>query len=259
MMQALLLAAACCTAPAGAWAAADAPAAERPPARLHVEVAHTRESLTGGRGEWTESRVRLARERSGRSRTFVEARVLTRSERRDGDLGLGAVLPLGPHWTVGLEAGSAPNRVFLPRWRVGASIAHAVGGGWVPGYGLRYRDYPGGGVVSQHAELDYYRGPYMVGYSLNHFSVHGAGTGLAHIGRVSRAYGAQSSVGVTVAGGYTVETLPDEVELLQVYSLALWGTHWVGERTALTWLGGWGSYGTLFRRRTLGVGVRQQL
>lgn len=258
MMQVLLLAALCGGACPDTTTRAVAAVQERVP--LEVEVAHTREVLTGGRGEWTESVVRVTHRQAPDRLVFAQGRVLTRFDRGDGDLSVGTVIPVAPGWTASVDAGWSPSPVFLPSWNAGGIVSHAPGGGWVVGYGLRHLEYATGPVLAQQGIAEFYTGPWLLGYTLGHAHVRDAGGGVTHTGRGTRFYGAGSSATAGLTRGRGVETVaPGDVRLLDLQSVALWGVHWVDAGTGITWSAGWHRHGDLFQRSGVSVGVRQRL
>ena len=259
MVQAALLAASCGAASGAEPDAGCAAADTARPVPVEVEVAHTREVLTGGRGEWTESRVRVARRGSARETAYVEGRVASRFDRGDGDVTVGVVHPLSRSWTATADAAYAPSPVFLPAWSASAALWFAAGGGWVPGYRARYLDFPTP-VLVQQAMLEHYRGPYLIGYELTHAAVRSVEGGVAHTARAARYYGDESSVSVAATAGRAVETAaPGEVRLLGLRSASVWGIHWLDGETGLTWVAAWHRSEGSYDRGGLTLGVRRRL
>jgi YaiO family outer membrane protein len=254
-MQVLLLAAAC-----AATCPDSAAAYQEGPQPLEVEVSHSREVLTGGRGEWTETTVRVTHRDGPQRSIYLQGRHLHRFGVNDADLTLGTHFPLAPAWTLHLDAGFSPAPVFLPEWNVGGLLSHTLGGGWVLGYGLRHLEYPGTPVLVQQGAVDYFTGPYFVGYTLTHASVRGGGDGFSHTGRAGLFYRMGSIVGVGATAGRGAETVaPEDVRLLEIGSLVAWGIHWVDRNTGISWALGWHRHGEEFQRSGLQIGVRQRL
>jgi YaiO family outer membrane protein len=261
MMQWLLFVAACggtcpdtVPGPAGDGAVQDGPAP------LEVEIAHSRETLTRGRGDWTETSVRVTHREGPRRLIFLQGRYLTRFGREDGDLTLGTVFPVAPELTLSLDAGFSPAPVFLPEWQTGGVLSYALGGGWVLGYGLRHLEYSSAPTLVQQGIADHYFGPFLVGYTLTHTHVRGGGAGVAHTGRTAWFYGGGSNVSAGATFGRSAETLaPEDVRLIDLRSMALWGVHWLDGGTGLTWSVGWHRHGDLFERSGVTLGVRQRL
>jgi YaiO family outer membrane protein len=230
------------------------------PAPLEVEIAHSRETLTRGRGDWTETSVRVTHREGPRRIIYLQGRYLTRFGREDGDLALGTVFPVAPELTLSLEAGFSPDPVFLPEWHAGGVMSYALGGGWELGYGLRHLEYTAAPTLVQQGIVNHYFGPFLVGYTLTHTDVRGAGAGVAHTGRGAWFYGGGSSVNAAATVGRGVETLaPEDVRLLDLRSTALWGVHWLDAGTGITWSVGWHRHGDLFERSGVTLGVRQRL
>jgi YaiO family outer membrane protein len=255
-MQVLFLAAAC------AAACPDSlPAHERQQGRppLEVEVSHSREVLTGGRGEWTETAVRVTHREPGPRLIFLQGRHLHRFGTDDGDLTLGTQFPLAPRWTMHADAGFSVATVFLPEWNLGGLVTHALGGGWVGGYGARYLEYPGTPVIRQEGLVNYHTGPFVIGYTLTHTDVRNVASGFAHTGRAAMTYAGGSHVTAAATTGWWGDAVaPDDVRLFDLVSLGIGGTHWLDAHTGLAWGAAWHRQGEFFERSGLQLGVRQR-
>jgi YaiO family outer membrane protein len=227
---------------------------------LSVEVGHSREVLTGGRADWTESYVRLTQPLGGRDHLWGQLRRTVRFEVEDVEVSSGVAVGLGAGVTGTLDASYSPTSRVLPAWSTGAGLHQALGGGWGVGVGVRHTVYSDVSVDVVSGTVERYYGPFRSAYTLALATVERESSGLTHALAQSYYYGHGSAITVGGwAGRQAVVVGVDDIRLASTHALAAWGVHWLPTGVGLSWGVGWARDAELYERTRFQLGVRSRL
>lgn len=228
-----------------------------------VELGASRESLTGGRQDWTGLSLEGLHRFAPRQTLYGGIRETERFGLRDTEVWAGYYHPLAPDWTGLVEASMSGEHNVLPKSSVFGQLSKQLAGGWGINAGWRHSEFTRSTVNLLVLGAERYfgtkgGGDWRVGYTLYAGRPDGASTGLAQRVALNYYYGEGSTVGVAVTGGREVENVgpPLGVTSTQVRNLSLTGRHWLTQDWALSWDLGVQEQGTLYRREGFRLGLR---
>ena len=223
-----------------------------------VELGASRESLTGGRADWTSTSLEGVHRFAPRQTLYGGVRETERFSLRDTEAWAGYYHPLGEKWTALVEASASGQHNVLPKTSVFGQLSRTLPDGWGLSAGLRHSEYTASRVNLLVLGAERYFGDFRAGYTLYAGRPEGAQTGLAQRFALSYYYGEGSFAGISVTGGREVENVgpPVGVTSTNVRNLTLTGRHWFARDWGLSWDLVAHEQGSLYRREGFRVGLR---
>lgn len=229
-------------------------ARERPPTEVHVGIGH--ESLTAGMSDWTDASARVQVGVAPGTSLHAEAVRTDRFDLVDTQLRVGASARLAEAWSGQGDLAVSPTGNALPDVSAAATLYRQLSGGWVVGVSGRHDAHDLGAVNIGTLITDYYVGDFLLGYAFSVAFIDGA-SAPGHRGSASRYYGDGSGVTVLAAAGQSVERVtPQDLVVIDIVALALWGVHWISPRLGLTYGAAINRHVDLYDRRRGEAGVR---
>ena len=223
-----------------------------------IELGASRETLSGGRPDWTGLSVEGAHRFAPRQALYGGWRETKRFDLRDTELWAGYSHPLGRDWTVLVEASASDEHNVLPKSSVFGQLSRALPAGWGINLGWRHSEYTRVGVDILVAGAERYWGNWRGAYTLYAGRPEGATTGVAHRFALNYYYGEGSTLGVSATAGREVDNVgpPTGILTTEVRNLTFTGRHWMSRDWAFSWDLVAHEQGTLYRRQGFRLGLR---
>ena len=106
-----------------------------------VELGASRESLTGGRADWTSTSLEGVHRFGPRQTLYGGVRETERFSLRDTEVWAGYYHPLGEKWTALVEASASGQHNVLPKSSFYGQLSRQLPDGWGLSAGLRHSEY----------------------------------------------------------------------------------------------------------------------
>ncbi|HXR59652.1 MAG TPA: YaiO family outer membrane beta-barrel protein [Burkholderiales bacterium] len=223
-----------------------------------IELGASRETLSGGRPDWTSLSLEGAHKFAPRQTLYGGIRETERFDLRDREVWAGYYHPLGPDWTALVEGSASSPHNVLPKTSFFGQLSRALPEGWGVNLGWRHSEYTRVGVNILVAGAERYWGNFRGAYTLYAGRPEGATTGIAHRFALNYYYGDGSTIGISATAGREVDNVgpPTGVISTDVRNLTLTGRHWMTRDWALSWDVVAHEQGTLYRRQGFRLGLR---
>jgi YaiO family outer membrane protein len=219
------------------------------------EAGADRDWLDNDSGDWR--RMYLYIDRAVKTGDIIRASLASveRFDRRDMELGLGVSSQFSERWNGAVDGQLSPDPAFLPRISINANLAYRLDHGWAIGGGLRLRDYEDTRVFCGGISVERYFGRYRASYVLESAWL-GSETAVTHRATVNFYADSRAQLGVTVAAGQEVENVGvGQVLETDISSIALTGSHPLGQYLSIIWRLGAHQQGDLYSRFTTGLSI----
>lgn len=189
-------------------------------------------------GAWRQQDLGLRATLAPRRSVELQLRRAERYGLADSDLAAGLAWSLGEGWAVGARVQASPEHRFLPQRGVSLELGRELGAGWVLGLGAGQTRYRGDGSVptevrSWRLGLERYVADWRGAVALTRSDVGGgAATGMRL--QLDRYFGEVGRLGLIVARGQEVESLPGGLVTSRSTTLVLLGRWPLAPRWAIT-------------------------
>lgn len=208
------------------------------PTPWQVELGGSVEHLDNGAPDWRQVDAALRHRFDEQRLGELTLRRAERYGRRDTELGLGAVWPVGEPFVLALRATTAGNAAFLPRHGGQVDAFWRAPQGWVLGLGLTRNLYdtpeaPATGSSLLRMGVERYVGDWRFGGGWTRARLDGGSYAHGWRAQVDRFIGDGARLGLAVGGGRELESAPQGVLSTRVEALALVGRLPLSEGWAL--------------------------
>ncbi len=208
---------------AGAALATPLLAAEAAPTTT-VGAALSGESLSAGKGSWSEKSLSVRRDFAKRTLAEMVLSSVRRYGVQDAQLAAAGAFPLGPAVTASVDASYSATHRILPRHAAGAVLQWEFAKAWLLHAGARSVRYDDVHVKQGQLTLERYVGDYSAALSWRPTRALGTNAdGVAFAG--NWYYGDKDAVGLTLSSGREASSLPEGVLLGRVSSASIVGRH----------------------------------
>ena len=216
----------------------------------------THNDLTNGRGTWDSRYLEFEHKFAPRNVIYTNIQDVTRFERHDTQVLLGAYFPLPKSLTLNLEATYSPTAHTLPEGSLMGSLQFPLTSGWFLTGGGRRTEYTNGSSTSEFGVLEWYFGNYRAAYTLTDTQAQAEnliGQGIS----ISRYYNETSFITLALGKGREVELDQSQKTLFDTSGISINGRHWFNPDWALLWALGSAHQGDAFNRTELNLGLRR--
>lgn len=228
---------------------------------IEVEAGGTREVLSGDHEAWEEYWVRAILRPAPGTYGYGGVRHTRRFGEEDQQFEAGVGLPLAERWSMALDGTWSPTRRVLPIWGVSGRVTHRLTARWSVFGGGGRQVWEPTAVNRQHVGVDHHFGNFRAGYTLAFHQIETGGSGARHGLHGGWAYDRRgSSVTLGLGMGRSVGVVgPGDVRSVDERSVRVGGTHWLDDRTGVSYNFGIHRQGDFFTRSTSSVGIRRRL
>lgn len=239
------------------WAAVAPALAETADRPTTVEVAHERESLTNGRGDWRETWLHIGHSDVPRQAVGLALRQTRRFGLDDTAIGLSWSQPLGDRLTASLEASASPTHRVLSRHALGANLQYEFAPAWLVHAGLKSTRYDKATVDQGLLMLERYVSSFSGSLAWRPVSALDSHSHSIELRGHYYYDGERSMVGLIVASGQEATTVSAQaVVLADVRSVAFMGRHRVRGGWAVTYAIARTRQGSFYTRNGVRLGVQ---
>lgn len=224
--------------------------------KQQVELSLFRDYLSGNYDHW--QGAQLDYEYRFAPRQIVYG-ALTRSERfdeTDHELLAGFYYPLTPRLTLNAEASYSPAHNVVAENTALASLQYALGRGWVVSGGVRHAEYNAATATQLPLSLEYYVGPYRLGYSPTITFISGH-TLYNHRVQFSYYYDDISFATLSYGRGEESDQFQSNFIVSDVYTYGINGRHWLNQQWAVSWELSKTQQGSFYERSGFRLGLRR--
>jgi YaiO family outer membrane protein len=227
---------------------------------VEVEAGASREVLTRGEEPWEDYWVRAIVRPAPATHVYGGVRYTRRFGEDDQQLEAGGAAPLGALWSMRLDGTWSPTHRVLPIWAASGTLRRQLPRGWGVFFGGGRTVYEATGVNDQHVGVDRRIAAVRLEYRLQLHQIDVGGSGIHHRVTGTWFYATPSSVSLGIGTGREALVVgPGDVRNVSTLFGALWGIHWLDDRTGVSYTFAAYRHGDFFTRTTSSVGVRRRL
>lgn len=225
-----------------------------------IEMGASLDTLNNGYADWRSHYIEAEKKLGDRHAVYGSLRETERFKTKDTEVLAGVYYPLAKRWTLWAEGNASPTHSILARWSALGQVQYALDDGWGVHLGLRHTDYSNALINILLVTGERYWSNYRAAYTHSVSTLAGAGS--ASNGRIqlSRYYGEQSGIGVSLSRGAEIENLGSTLGILstRVQSIGLNGRHWLDRDWAVSYEIATNKQGSLYTRNAFRLGLRRQ-
>lgn len=189
---------------------------------------------------------------------FGQVRATERFSQSDTELMVGAVVPVGEHWTLTFDGSAAADAEVLPTWSLSGQARRSLPLGFGAQAGWRHAEYTLSTLDLLTVAGEYWFNRYRAGYTIYAASIDSGPLIYSHRGQIDRYYRDRSRISLIASNGEEVESIGNGFFVVnEVQTLTLTGQHWLGPRWALTWEIGQ-AWTTLYDKQRFRAGFTRQ-
>lgn len=229
-----------------------------PSARLSWEVGLNVDSLDNGAEDWQHIYAHVDRRSPAGDVVSFTLSEHRRFGLADPELAVGGSFKPSEDWIVDGGLRYSPNAAFLPETTAELGVARVLEGGWILGGDFRQRRYADDSVDSFGIEVQRYFGRFRAFWQLQNTRL-GSASSFVQVATVNYFSESGSRYGITVAAGKEIEiAAPGRLLEMDISSLAVSGSHPLGERLKVLWRVGTHRQDSFYRRNTVGLSIAGQ-
>ena len=221
-----------------------------------LEAYYGHDALTNNRAAWNNASIKLSHKTKS-AISHVQIDTFDRFDKNDWQMAGGINLPLQDTWRLAVNGSLSPTTRVIARNKLEAIISKTLTTGFILHGGLQYANYAATNSKQLHITSEYYHSAYRFAYTFRLIDVDNAGTGNNQRIQLSRSYGTNNMIGVSIAGGKDVEfdgTATPPVSSVRTY--ALYGRHSIEKKTALTYSIFHHQQGVFYNRNGFVLGIK---
>lgn len=216
--------------------------------RRMVEVGVGAEYLSIDTPTWNAADLGIQWQDSHDRLWYSAVRHTRRFDLDDQELNTGVVWPIGQRQRLLVDASYSDTAQIRPRWSAYAgwyfSPINAVG----VQPGIRRSSFSTSNTTTYTLFNEYYRGNWRYGYNVFFSSLHGGGNATTHVIDARYYYRDSSHVGLSLAKGRDIESIPNGELITPTQGVAVFGEHGFSQRWSMTWLATFNEQGDLYER-----------
>jgi YaiO family outer membrane protein len=228
---------------------------------VDIEAGASREVLSGDHEAWEEYWIRAVLRPAPGTHAYGGVRHTRRFGEEDQQFEAGVGLPLAERWSMSLDGTWSPTQRIVPIWGLSGMVTHRLSPRWSVSGGGGRAVWETTAVNHQQVGVNHHIGAFSAGYSLRLHQVESGGSGARHGLAGSWRYdgrGSHLTLGLGIGQDAAVVG-PGDVRSINERSAYVSGTHWLDDRTGISFIFGVHRQGDFFTRSRSSVGIQRRL